>query len=359
MGRGKLIYIAVAILIILAGGILYYYTAGVGKERVVVVHTWGGDLGESFRKNIVEPFEKKYGIKVIIIEGMAADAEARVRLGKEHPEIDVACMCPSNAIKLWKEGLIEELKPEEIPELNNIYDFAKLTDEKGRIFFVGMYGYTTELIYRTDKIKKNITSWKDLWDPDFKGVVMLSAIPYNNAHGFVMIARAWGGSEYNVEPAFEKIKELAEMGNLAYVYRTDMEPFDLISSGEAWIGDVLSFTSAALIKAGVPVKRVIPEEGVPVGLDGLTLVKNAPHPEEAKLFINFVLAKEQNEKHANTIGCFPTNKYAEIYPEVAPFVPTREEIETKLLKFDEGYIAEHIGEWLERWEKEIAPLLGR
>jgi len=353
MKRNILVLVTIAITV--AIGVVC--VTGGAAERVVNVQTWGGDLGESFRANIVKPFEEQTGIKVLISTGMSSDAAAKVRLGAGNPEIDVAMMIYGDATLVWDEGLLDPLDPEEIPNLDDVIDVAKYY-KGNEICFVGLYGYVTEIVYRTDEIDKEITSWRDLWDPDFERSVMLAAVPYANAHAFVMIAYAFGADEYNMDPAFSAIKLLAEMGNLSVVYRSDMVPFDVISSGEVWIGSALSFTSAALINAGVPIKRVIPEEGAPISFDGITLVKNCPHPDEAKEFINFMLSKEADEAHSNAAYLIPTNKYAVTAPEVQKYIPTQEEIQL-LIQPDDDYIASKKGEWLNWWEEEITPLLGR
>lgn len=351
--RKHMVALGLAGLLALAIGCL---AVGAG-DRVVVVQTWGGDLGKSFRENVVKPFEEQTGIKVLISTGMSADAAAKVRLQAAHPEIDVAMMVYGDATLLWDEGLLAPLDPSEIPNLNNVIDAAKFY-KGSAICFVGFYGYVTEIVYRTDIIHRDITSWWDLWDPAFRDAVAFPAIPYANAHAFVAVARAFGGSERNIEPAFAAMRRLAEMGNLAVVYRSDMVPFDVISSGEVWIASALTFTTAALLDAGVPVKAVIPKEGAPISFDGITLVKNCPHPAEAKQFINFMLSKEVNEAHANAVFLIPVNKDAVILPEVQKYLPDAEEMK-RVFQVDEDYVARKKAEWLARWEKEITPLLGR
>jgi len=326
-------------------------------ERVVNVQTWGGDLGKSFTENIVKPFEEQTGIKVQITTGMSADAAAKVRLGAAHPEIDVAMMVYGDATLLWDEGLLAPLDPNEIPNLTNVLDSA-VYYKGNEVCFTGFYGYVTELVYRTDKIHKQPTSWWALWNPDFKGSVTFAALPYANAHAFVAIARTFGGSEHNIDPAFAAMKRLAEMGNLAVVYRSDMVPFDVLSSGEVWIGSALTFTIAALMDAGVPIEAIVPNEGSPISFDGITLVRNCPHPAEAKEFINFMLSKEANEAHANAVYLIPTNKNATISPEAQKYLPSEEEMK-RIFQPDDDYIASKRGEWLARWEKEITPLLNQ
>ena len=146
----------------LASALLLAASVTSEAQEVVNVQTWGGSLGESFQKNIVEPFEAETGIKVVLSYGMAADALAKVRAQQASPQVDVAMMGQTEAISLWSEGLLDVLDPAEIPNLANLVDSAVYTDDNGSIFYVGMYGYVLELIYRTDRINNPPKSWGDL-----------------------------------------------------------------------------------------------------------------------------------------------------------------------------------------------------
>ena len=42
---------------------------------------------------------------------------------------------------------------------------------------------------------------------------------------------------------------------------------------------------------GLPVRAIVPEEGVPYVALGPALLKNAPHPNAARLFMNFMLER--------------------------------------------------------------------
>src|SRR5690242_7879136 len=91
--------------IVASAAILAASTVGAWADGVVNVQTWGGTLGNSFQKNIAEPFEKETGIKVVMNYGMSVDAIAKVRAQAANPQIDVAMMGQTEGIALWKDGL--------------------------------------------------------------------------------------------------------------------------------------------------------------------------------------------------------------------------------------------------------------
>ena len=58
------------------------------------------------------------------------------------------------------------------------------------------------------------------------------------------------------------------------------------------------------IKAAVPVRYVIPKEGsyIEPGSGSFSLLNKAPHPNAAKIFINWLLTKEGQTLYSKTVG---------------------------------------------------------
>lgn len=330
-------------------------SSALGQEnKTIYVQTWGGSLGESFKKNVVEPFEKASGYQVELSYGMAADAVAKVRGQRANPQVDVAMMGQTEAAVLWKEGLLDPLTPAEITNLATLSKLAVYA-QGDQVYYAGMYGYVLELIYRTDMISKRVTSWKDLLSPEFAGEVMFSSPAILSAHSQVMMARAFGGDEHNMEPGWTALKDLAP--NLSAVYRSDAETYNLIASGEAAIGPALMYTTLELQKAGVPVERVTPAEGSPVSWDGVSLVKGSPNPEGAKKFINFMLSVPIIEAHVNAIGTIPGAEGVTLSPELAAALPSTPEERERLLRLDDEAISQSKADWIAIWDREIVPLM--
>lgn len=323
-------------------------------DKTIYVQTWGGSLGESFQENVVRPFEQATGYKVELSYGMAADALAKVRGQKANPQVDVAMVGQTEAAILWREGLLAPLDRAEIPNLANLSELAVYADGDS-IYYAGMYGYVLELIYRTDMISEPVTAWKDLLKPEFAGEVMFSSPAILSAQSQVMMARAFGGDERNMEPGWTALKELAP--NLSAVYRSDAETYNLIASGEAAIGPALMYTTLELQKAGIPVARVTPAEGSPISWDGISLVKDSPNPEGAKALINFMLSLPAIEAHVNAIGTIPAADGVTLSPELAAALPSTSEERSKLLRLDDDAISQFKADWISIWDRQIVPLM--
>ena len=64
-----------------------------------------------------------------------------------------------------------------------------------------------------------------------------------------------------------------------------------VNDGEAPVGITLEDNAFRYVQGGGPVKIVYPVEGVIAAPDGIALVKGAPHPDAAKVFIDWCLSK--------------------------------------------------------------------
>ncbi|MET0683389.1 MAG: extracellular solute-binding protein, partial [Casimicrobiaceae bacterium] len=140
------------------------YVWGQRTDETLVVNSFGGEYQELFEKNIIEPFEKKFGVKVIHdATGTSSQDYAKVRASKGAPGFDVAAaLSPPEVILGAKEGLFEKITEKEVPNL-------KYTGEKARQTLPPVTVVHTlqfdSLLYNKDKVDKPV-SWADYWQPE-------------------------------------------------------------------------------------------------------------------------------------------------------------------------------------------------
>ena len=90
-------------------------------------------------------------------------------------------------------------------------------------------------------------------------------------------------------------------------------------------------------------------------MDVIALVKGAPHPAEAKKFINYVIGQESLTKTCEILKLTPLNRKVTLSPETAKRVVAAEEMK-RLVVLDDEAINKNKAAWLERWSKEISPM---
>src|SRR4051794_36780317 len=77
--------------------------------ETLVVHAYGGEYQDVFQKTTIEPFEKKFGVKVAYDQsGMSSETFAKIRASRSSPGFDVAAeLAEPEAVLGAKEGLLE------------------------------------------------------------------------------------------------------------------------------------------------------------------------------------------------------------------------------------------------------------
>ena len=163
-------------------------------------------------------------------------------------------------------------------------------DPETRVSIVKDWG-TTGFMYRTDKIPEEPASWSDFWalSEKYSGHVTVLDSP-GEVIGAALKMR---GNSYNASSHDEL--EIAR-GDLLFLkahlltFETNYKP--LLASGEAYISLGWNGDAAALIAQGVPIRYVVPGEGSQIWEDDWAIAADAPNPEFAHAFLNFVMRPE-------------------------------------------------------------------
>lgn len=317
------------------------------KPDKLVVSWWGFNL-DLLNKNIAKPFEEKYGIRIEWDVGDNAARLARLVANKEKPVVDVVAFTPIFAYRAIQEGVLQPYRPERIPNLAYIYDWAR--DPLGGHYAVAYTVQCMGIYYRTDKIKPPVTSWKDFWRPELKGYITWPEM--NTSYGpllLLMTSKVWGKSEYDLDAGWEKLAQIIK--GAPTIYSRSSEMIMLFQQGEVWLAPVPSFAWGQVEALGLPLARVLPEEGVIGNLSVVSVVNGTPNAYWAEEFINFVLSYEVQKAEALDLIDSPVNKFVELPADIATQLVYGEELINSLIFFDTAYIVEHMDEWIEKWDE--------
>ena len=149
--------------------------------------------------------------------------------------------------------------------------------------WVALRAFVTVIAYNPDKISKP-TSWLDLLNPDYKGrVVLADPRTAGDALALYYVLRKLHGSEY-----WER------MGQQGVVFQEGVVRMaEQVSTGEMWIGTNVGYRTVDFRDVkGAPIDMVFPEEGTLVVASPLAIAADAPHPEAAKLFFDWLLSED-------------------------------------------------------------------
>ena len=149
---------------------------------------------------------------------------------------------------------------------------------------------TTGILYDPTKVSTIITSWEDLWRPELAGhIVVLD--DSREMMGAALLTLGYGKNETNqarLDEARNKLKELSP-GVIAFDAET---PENYLLSGEAWVGVVYNGNAALAERVKPDLVYVLPSEGAGFWIDNMAIPADAPDPDAALAFINFVLKPE-------------------------------------------------------------------
>jgi putative spermidine/putrescine transport system substrate-binding protein len=316
-----------------------------GEELVVV--NYGGTFGKFWTQYIIEPFEKRYNARVSQVQSLTFDTLAKLRAQRDSPQIDVWLMADQGAVIALNDGLVEPITAEKVPNLTQLVPRARVPGDPYAEFLFVSVG----IAYNTDKIKKPPTSWEDLWNPAYKGHVVLPDINACCGHLLMLkMAAMNGGGIDNVDPGFKKLATLKP--NVLTFWTSHDQMASLLNNGDAWIGVWASDRAGTQVLQGAPVGVVYPAEGTVLFGNAIGVVKGSKHKALAEKYVNFALdAAQQVNFHAQAV-LTPTNKNVKLPDNVQRLMPSGKALENSFTP-DWDKVAKYTAAWTERWQREI------
>jgi iron(III) transport system substrate-binding protein len=255
------------------------------KEGKVAVYNM--TLGAPYFVAVIKSFEAKYGISVESLDLRASELAERIRTeqsaGRYLGDVEMIATTMIEE-QLLNGDYIQKLPP--IPNAANLRSPFR-AGEFAVPAFVQPMGIliNTRMVSEKDLPK----SWNDLNDPKWKGKILSDDMrPLGSGNTMFAILQKHIGPEFNDKLAEQKPVFSRDMRNDAR----------RVARGEYPIYVPQIFAFASDLK-GLPVKVIIPEEGAPYAEMDFAVLKNAPHPNAARLFIHHFLSTEAQLIYAN------------------------------------------------------------
>jgi iron(III) transport system substrate-binding protein len=268
--------------------------AGCGKktEREVVIYT---SVDQVFSEPILKDYEKEQGIKVNAVYDVEASKTTglvnRLIAEKDKPKCDVFWNSEfSRTIVLKEKGV---LAPYVSPSAGDIPE--KFKDAAG--YWTGFAARARVLIYNTNMMKKADLprSIFQLADPKWKGNFALAYPLFGTTATHVAALYAALGKEMT-----EKYLQALQANDVLIVDGNSVVR-DLVVDGQVPVGFTDTDDVNVAVQAGKPVKMFFPDKegfGTLLIPNTVALIKNAPHPEEGKRLVDYLLSKEVESKLA-------------------------------------------------------------
>jgi ABC-type Fe3+ transport system substrate-binding protein len=278
---------AIAIVALLASGPAYAIDAAViaaAKREGEVVWSSTQIINQLVRP-VASAFEKKYpGIRLRFTRANANEVAVKIlnesRAGR--PQSDVFDGT-STVVPLKQQGYVLQWQPEAAKAYPDLYK-----DPQGHWIasnlFINTPGYNTALVAKGSEPR----TYQDLLDPKWNGKMAWNALPSTSGGvGFVGTVLAEMGEPDGM--AYLRAFSKQRVANVAAAAR---EVLDQVIAGEYAIGlQIFNHHAVISAKKGAPVDwiRMEPATG---SLSVIGILKDAPHPNAAKLLVDFIISKE-------------------------------------------------------------------
>lgn len=299
--------------------------AAAAQDRTVNVFNWSDYVGEG----VLEEFSAQTGIQVVydVYDSMEI-LETKLLAGGSG--YDVIVPTDRNLARLIQTGIVQKLDKAKIPNLTHQWEAIRKrleTYDPGTEHSTNYMWGTTGIGYNVGKINEimadaPVDSWALVFDPEVAGKFKDCGIHFlDSPDDVIPAALAYLG----LPPDSKDPAELEQAGELLTAVRPNIQKFhsseyiNALANGDICIavgysGDVLQARDRAA-EAGndVEVGYSIPKEGALMWLDSFAVPADAPHPQEALEFINFMLDPEIAARNSNYVYYANGNKDSQQY----------------------------------------------
>lgn len=236
---------------------------------------------------IIAAFEAEYGIKVTVQSPNATSAQelTALRLMRGQQRLpDVIEVGPSFAQQAVEQGLVQPYKC-------SAWDLIPADLKHPDGLWTGPYYGLISFGVNTDRVADPPESWADLTKPAYRGMVATNGDPRQATSPLNAVwaaALANGGSLDDISPGISYFGGLSRQGN----YIPLQANVGNLANQQVLIGIDWSFNmpgaAAVLEKSGLTLTSTVPADGVMGGMYCDAISNGAPHPNAAKLWIEWL-----------------------------------------------------------------------
>ncbi|MGE4297696.1 MAG: extracellular solute-binding protein [Desulfovibrionaceae bacterium] len=267
-------------------------------ENVVSVFNWTEYMPDA----VLEKFTAETGIKVVYSTFESNEAlytKLKLTGGKGY---DVVIPSTYYVSRMRKEGMLAPLDRDQLSHFGNLVGnlLNKPYDPQNVYSVPYLWGGTGLGVNPRRTEPAAITSWADLWRPEFKGMVLLQD---DLREVFGIGLQRLGYSINDTDPehikqAYELLKTLLPS---VRTFNSDNPKIPYINN-EVSLGMLWNGEAYQAQKDGEQIAFVWPKEGGIMWMDCMVIPKNAENKANAHAFINFILRPDIAEEISLYVG---------------------------------------------------------
>jgi spermidine/putrescine transport system substrate-binding protein len=282
-------------------------------EKQLYMYNWSDYVSP----NNIDKFKADFGVDKFQYDTFANNEELLAKLQAGATGYDIAAPTAEYVPAMVEGGYIQKLDWSRIPNQQYIDKAFKglAWDPKDEYQLPKDFG-TTGILYRKKIVTEPVTSWKDLYDLTLGKYSGKTVFVDSMGDVFIMPLKMLGKSINSVEKADLDQARTILLDLAPHLLALDSDTYQTkLASEEAvlclgWTGPLIALRDDP---ATADTTYVVPSEGSLFWLDTWVLVADAPNPNAAYAFLNFIHDPENQAEETNYNGYGSPNDEAKKY----------------------------------------------
>jgi spermidine/putrescine transport system substrate-binding protein len=212
---------------------------------------------------------------------------------------DIMVLTDWMAARTLRLGYLDPLDKRNIPNAKNLQPALQIPPwDPNRAFSLPWQSGMTGIGYNPKKTGREIKSFKDLFDPKFKGRVSFFTDP-RDAANFILLKNGIKPENATIDQVLAAIEELDKANRSGQIRRFTGNDYTAdLTKGNLWLCQAYSGDIIQLQADNPDLRFVIPEEGATLWSDNMLIPRHAEHPYAAEVYMNYVYDPEVAAKIA-------------------------------------------------------------
>jgi putative spermidine/putrescine transport system substrate-binding protein len=269
----------------------------------------GGPFQEEFQAAILEPFRRLRPDVAVFYYATSNPGQilTLLRMRIEPPQFDVALLTPRLGVAATRQGLLEPLRPETMPILNELDPAARIEN------MAGVTAMLDCLSLARMPTAPPITAWRDLWDATRVDRLALQAAPDPIGLGVTMIAKRLFGQGEGPESLAGAITALGHLAPRVVSWHPRPNAYDIVI--DEWARYAIGWNGVGQIRARRNPTRLamsVPADIRVREAHTIHLVKGSARPEAGRALIGYLLGGEAQTRIVERLHLTPVHPGARI-----------------------------------------------